>query len=75
MKTALDKNFKVWCKMKNMSSSLALKMESTKLQLILGSAEGEEEYGGEDDADGKMQVIKLLPDDLMGQTLEPEEQV
>ena len=31
MKTALDKNFKVWCKLRNMSSSLALKMESTKL--------------------------------------------
>lgn len=61
--------------MKNMSSSLALKMESTKLQLILGSAEGEEEYGEEDAACRKMQVIKLLPNDLMGQTLEPEEQV
>jgi hypothetical protein len=42
LKTALDKSFKVWCKMRNMSRSLALKIESSKLQLILGSADGDE---------------------------------
>jgi len=41
----------------------------------LGSAEDEEEYGGGQDADKSNQVIKLLPDNLMGQSLEPDEQV
>lgn len=33
---------------------------------MLGSAEDEEEYGDDEDTGGKMQMIKLLPDNLMG---------
>ena len=62
LKTALDKKFKVWCKMKNMSSSLSLKIESTQLQLILGSRDEQDDYRGSSDQDANIKALKLLPD-------------
>ena len=66
LKTALDKKFKVWCKMKNMSSSLSLKIESTKLQLILGSRDEQDDHRGSGDQDANTKALKLLPDSADG---------
>ena len=50
MKTALDKSFKVWTKIRNMSTKLPIQLNSTKLSLKLVNDENRE--------------INLLPENI-----------
>lgn len=46
LKTALGQNFKVWCKIRNVSTSMPLQITKTALQLALGHGGQMNEHEG-----------------------------
>ena len=68
--TALDKNFKVWCKLKNKSACKVLQIGSAKLEMNLAELDEDDELNHL-----KSQIVKLLPLDLAGLTLDPNEEI
>lgn len=71
MLTALDKQFKVWCKLKNKSACKILQIGSAKLQLNLGDLDEEDDENNEI----KRQIIGLMPANLTDMSLDPGEQI
>jgi len=64
LKTALDQKFKVWCKVRNVSTSKPLKITSTALQLVLGTGEQEEDL---EDAKANQKIRKARTISLLAQ--------